>query len=71
MPEDRIKKICKIEYNGSPQFYFDKVNFAKKIKFYISRFFFKKNAAFFECKLFPEVSTPSKQIINFLDITPN
>ena len=39
-----IKKICKIEYNGSPQFYFDKVNFAKKIKFYINRFFFKKNA---------------------------
>jgi hypothetical protein len=31
-------------YNGSPQFYFDKLTLIKKLNFYIQRFFFKKKA---------------------------
>ncbi len=37
-----VNEITKIEYNGSPQFYFDKMNFINKINFYIKRFIFRK-----------------------------
>ncbi len=39
-----IKKIILVEYNGSPQFYFDKISLLKKINFYFKRFILKKNA---------------------------
>ncbi len=37
-----VNEITQIKYNGSPQFYFDKMNFIKKINFYIMRFIFRK-----------------------------
>jgi hypothetical protein len=37
------KKIISLEYNGSPQFYLDKINIIKKINFYFQRFILKKN----------------------------
>jgi hypothetical protein len=39
-----ISQIIKIQYNGSPQFFFDKINFLKKINFYFKRFILKKDA---------------------------
>ena len=39
-----LEQISKIKYNGSPQFYFDKMSKFKKINFYFNRFFLKKNA---------------------------
>ncbi len=39
-----IKKITFIKFNGSPQFYFDKISFFKKINFYINRFLLNKDA---------------------------
>ena len=39
-----LEQISKIKYNGSPQFYFDKISKSKKINFYFNRFFLKKNA---------------------------
>ena len=39
-----INKIIKVEYNGAPRFYLDKMDNVKKINFYFSRFILKKNA---------------------------
>ena len=39
-----INKIVKVEYNGAPRFYMDKMNNLKKANFYFSRFILKKNA---------------------------
>ncbi len=39
-----ISQIIKIQYNGSPQFFFDKINLLKKINFYFKRFILKKDA---------------------------
>ena len=39
-----IKDIIKVEYNGAPRFYLDKIDNIKKINFYFSRFVLKKNA---------------------------
>jgi len=39
-----INQIIKIQYNGSPQFFFDKINLLKKINFYFKRFILKKDA---------------------------
>ena len=39
-----LSNICQVSYNGSPQFYFDKISLIKKIKFYINRFILKKNS---------------------------
>ena len=39
-----LEQISQIKYNGSPQFYFDKMSKLKKINFYFNRFFRKKNA---------------------------
>ena len=39
-----IKKIIKVEYNGAPRFYLDKIDNIKRINFYFSRFVLKKNA---------------------------
>tara|TARA_B100000963_G_scaffold86921_1_gene74554 strand:- start:15 stop:965 length:951 start_codon:yes stop_codon:yes gene_type:complete len=39
-----LSKIIKIEYNGAPRFYLDKIDNLKKINFYFSRFILKKNA---------------------------
>tara|TARA_X000000950_G_C13840104_1_gene629834 strand:+ start:294 stop:1244 length:951 start_codon:yes stop_codon:yes gene_type:complete len=39
-----ISQIIKIQYNGSPQFFFDKINLLKKINFYFKRFLLKKNS---------------------------
>lgn len=38
------KKIISLNYNGSPQFYLDKVNIIKKINFYFQRFILKKRS---------------------------
>ena len=37
-------EIIKVEYNGAPRFYLDKMDNVKKINFYFSRFILKKNA---------------------------
>ena len=37
-----LSKIIKIEYNGAPRFYLDKIDNLKKINFYFSRFILKK-----------------------------
>ncbi len=39
-----ISKIIKVEYNGAPRFYLDKINNIKKVNFYFSRFVLKKKA---------------------------
>ena len=39
-----INKIIKVEYNGAPRFYMDKMDNLKKANFYFSRFILKKNA---------------------------
>ena len=39
-----INKIIKVEYNGAPRFYLDKMDNVKKINFYFSRLILKKNA---------------------------
>lgn len=39
-----LEQISEIKYNGSPQFYFDKMSKFKKINFYFNRFFLKKSA---------------------------
>jgi len=39
-----INQIIKIQYNGSPQFFFDKINLLKKINFYFKRFILRKDA---------------------------
>lgn len=39
-----ISQIIKIQYNGSPQFFFDKINLLKKINFYFKRFILKKDS---------------------------
>lgn len=39
-----LKKISLVKYNGSPQFYFDKISFLKKVNFYINRFLLNKDA---------------------------
>ena len=39
-----INQIIKIQYNGSPQFFFEKINLLKKINFYFKRFILKKDA---------------------------
>ena len=39
-----INKVIKIQYNGSPQFFFDKINLLKKINFYFKRFILKKDS---------------------------
>ena len=39
-----INKIIKVEYNGAPRFYLDKIDNIKKINFYFSRFILKKKA---------------------------
>ena len=44
LSDEFINKISEIKYNGSPLFYFDKMSALKKIFFYFSRFFLKKNA---------------------------
>lgn len=44
LSDEFIKKISKVVYNGSPQFYFDRISFIKKLSFYFNRFIFKKNA---------------------------
>ncbi len=39
-----INKIIKVEYNGAPRFFLDKIDNFKKVNFYFSRFILKKNA---------------------------
>ena len=39
-----ISKIYEIHYNGSPQFFFDKISTYKKLLFYFKRFLLKKNS---------------------------
>ena len=39
-----INKIIKVEYNGAPRFYLDKIDNFKKANFYFSIFILKKNA---------------------------
>jgi len=39
-----ISQIIKIQYNGSPQFFFDKINLLKKLNFYFKRFILKKDS---------------------------
>lgn len=44
LADEFIKKITLINYNGSPQFYFDKISYLKKLNFYLNRFLLRKNA---------------------------
>ncbi len=44
LTEKYINNIIKVEYNGAPRFYLDKIDSFKKINFYFSRFILKKNA---------------------------
>ena len=44
LSKEFIKNISYIEYNGSPQFFFDKISFLKKINFYFKRFILNKNS---------------------------
>ena len=44
LSNDFIKSIAKTNYNGSPQFFFDNLNFYQKLKFYFFRFILRKNA---------------------------
>ena len=37
-----LNNIIKIEYNGAPRFYLDKIDNFKKINFYFSRFILKR-----------------------------
>ena len=39
-----INQISEINYNGSPQFFFDKIIILKKLIFYLNRFVLKKNS---------------------------
>ena len=39
-----VRKISLIKFNGSPQFYFDKISFIKKLNFYANRLLLNKNA---------------------------
>lgn len=39
-----INQISEIKYNGSPQFFFDKISLYKKLIFYLNRFVLKKNS---------------------------
>lgn len=43
LSEKFINDISKINYNGAPRFYLDKMSKIEKIKFYFNRFFLKKN----------------------------
>ena len=62
-----ISKIIKVEYNGAPRFYLDKINNVKKMNFYFSRFVLKKNAK--EIKLLKMIIPVSKK--KFLKYTQN
>ena len=44
LSNDFIKSIAKTNYNGSPQFFLDNLNFYQKLKFYFFRFILRKNA---------------------------
>jgi hypothetical protein len=39
-----ISQISQIQYNGSPQFFFDKMNLLNKINFYFKRFLLRKHS---------------------------
>jgi len=54
-----ISKIIKVEYNGAPRFYLDKINNVKKMNFYFSRFVLKKKAK--EIKLLKMIIPISKK----------
>ena len=67
LTKNYISKIIKVEYNGAPRFYLDKINNIKKVNFYFSRFVLKKNAK--NIKLLKMIVPVSKK--QFLKYTQN
>ncbi len=62
-----INKIIKVEYNGAPRFYMDKMDNFKKTNFYFSRFILKKDAK--KIKLLKMITPVSEK--KFLSYTQN